>query len=127
MVRRIIITDNVDTITLLRDLVFDLTPDEVSKEAVMASGRTVKDVIGYKDTLKLPVGYLSLDDNSKLCKMIKRNAGLLTISYPSPTGDKTAQFLVEPPTYTTFDYDDEGVAIWKGVTISAKTLEVVAE
>jgi hypothetical protein len=106
---------------------FDLTPEEVSKEAVMASGRTVKDVIGYKDSLKLPVGYLSLDDNSKLCKMIKRNAGLLTISYPTPTGDKTQQFIVEPPTYTTFDYDDEGVAIWKGVTISAKTLEVVAE
>lgn len=125
--RRIIITDNIDTVTLNRDLMFDLTPEEVSKEAVMASGRTVKDVIGYKDSLKLPVGYLSLDDNSKLCKMIKRNAGLLTISYPSPTGDKTQQFIVEPPTYTTFDYDDEGVAIWKGVTISAKTLEVVAE
>ena len=125
--RRIIITDNIDTVTLNRDLMFDLTPEEVSKEAVMASGRTVKDVIGYKDSLKLPVGYLSLEDNSKLCKMIRRNAGLLTISYPTPTGDKTQQFIVEPPTYTTFDYDDEGVAIWKGVTISAKTLEVVAE
>lgn len=125
--RRIIITDNIDTITLNRDLIFDITPEEVSKEAVMASGRTVKDVIGYKDTLKLPVGYLSLEDNSKLCRMIKRNSGLLTISYPSPTGDKTEQFIVEPPTYTTFDYNDEGVAIWKGVTISAKTLEVVAE
>lgn len=125
--RRIIITDNVDTVTLNRDLMFDLTPEEVSKEAVMASGRTVKDVIGYKDSLKLPVGYLSLEDNSKLCKMIRRNAGLLTISYPTPTGDKTQQFIVEPPTYTTFDYDDGGVAIWKGVTISAKTLEVVAE
>ena len=125
--RRIIITDNIDTVTLNRDLMFDLTPEEISKSAVMASGRTVKDVIGYKDTLKLPVGYLSLEDNSKLCQMIKRNAGLLTISYPSPTGDKTEQFIVEPPTYTTFDYDDEGVAIWKGVTISAKTLEVVAE
>lgn len=125
--RRIIITDNIDTITLNRDLMFDLTPEEISKSEVMASGRTVKDVIGYKDTLKLPVGYLSLEDNSKLCKMIRRNAGLLTISYPSPTGDKTQQFIVAPPTYTTFDYDDEGVAIWKGVTISAKTLEVVAE
>lgn len=125
--RRIIITDNIDTVTLNRDLMFDLTPEEVSKEAVMASGRTVKDVIGYKDSLKLPVGYLSLEDNSKLCKMIRRNAGLLTISYPSPTGDKTQQFIVEPPTYTTFNYDDEGVAIWEGVTISAKTLEVVAE
>ena len=124
-VRRFIITDNVDTITLLRDLDFDVTPEPIEKQAVMASGRTVKDVIGYKDVLKLPVGYLSVEDNRKLLEMITRNHSLLTISYTTPTGDRTEQFLVEPPTFTSFGYDDEGVAIWKGVTITAKTLEVV--
>lgn len=125
MVRSIVITDNIETITLLRDLVVDVTPEPVEKEAEMASGRTVKDVVGYKDVLNLPVGYLSLEDNNRLCNMITRNHGLLTISYPTPTGDKLSQFIVRPPTFTAFDYDDEGVAVWKGVTISAKTVEVV--
>ena len=70
--RRIVISDNVDTITLLRDLVVDVTPEPVEKEVDMASGRTVADVTGYKDVLNLPVGYLSLEDNSKLSMMITR-------------------------------------------------------
>lgn len=123
--RRFIITDNVDTITLMRDLDFDITPEPVAKEVVMASGRTVQDVVGYKDVLKLPVGYLSVEDNTKLCEMITRNHNLLTISYESQTGDRTEQFFVTPPTWTGFGYDDEGVSIWKGVTIVAKTVEVV--
>lgn len=122
--RRIIITDNVDTVTLLRDLKIDVTPREISKSATMASGRDVKDVTGYKPELSIPVGYLSLDDMAKLKTMIERNFGLLTISYPSPERDIVAQFMVESPTYTTFDYDENGVAIWKGVTIKATAVEV---
>ncbi len=122
--RRIIITDNVDTVTLLRDLKIDVTPKEISKTATMASGRDVKDVTGYKPELSIPVGYLSLDDMAKLKTMIERNFGLLTISYPSPERDIVAQFMVDSPTYTTFDYDENGVAIWKGVTIKATAVEV---
>lgn len=123
--RRIIITDYIDTVTLLRDLEISITPKEISRKSEMASGRTVKDIVGYKDVLNLPVGYLSLDDNEKILNMITKNGGLLTISYPTPTGDLTNQFIVDPPTFTTFAYDDRGVAIWKGVTISAETVEVV--
>jgi hypothetical protein len=126
-VRSIIITDYTDTITLLRDLEIDIDNEEISKSATMASGRTVKDIVGYKDVLKIPVGYLSLEDVAKLRAMIKRNGGLLTISYPTPNGDETRQFMVDQPTYTTFDYDENGVSIWKGVTITATTLEVATE
>lgn len=123
--RRIIITDYVDTVTLLRDLEISIFPKEISRKAEMASGKTVKDVVGYKDVISLPVGYLSLSDNEKILNMITRNSGLLTISYPTPTGDMTNQFIVNPPTFTTFAYDDNGVAIWQGVTISGETVEVV--
>lgn len=123
--RNIIITDNVNTITLLNDLMFELSPEEISKTATMASGRTVKDIVGYKTVLNIPVGYLSLENVALLSSMITRNAGILTISYPTPNGDKTNVFFVNPPTYSTFDYDDFGVAIWKGVTIKASTVEVV--
>jgi hypothetical protein len=124
-VRNIILTDGIDTVTLLSDLVFDVAAEEISKIATMASGRLVKDIVGYKDVLQIPVGYLSLSDMSKLRDMIKRNKGLLEISYPTPTGDMVNQFLVEQPTYTTFAYDDNGVSVWKGVTIVATSVEVV--
>lgn len=123
--RRIVISDSVDSITLLRDLMVDVTPEPVEKEEDMASGRTVADVVGYKDVLNLPVGYLSLEDNTKLSMMITRNKGILTISYPTQTGDRTETFKVKPPKWTTFSYDDNGVAIWEGVTIQGRTVEVV--
>lgn len=125
LVRSIIFTDGVETVTLLRDIEFELRPSEISKSATMASGRLVKDIVGYKDVLEIPVGYLSLTDMAKLRDMIKRNKGLLEISYPTPNGDRVAQFLVEQPAYTPFDYDEDGVSVWKGVTIYATSVEVV--
>ncbi|MBR4266490.1 MAG: hypothetical protein IKQ46_10600 [Bacteroidales bacterium] len=122
--RNIIISDGVDTITLLNDLVFDIEPQEVSTSATMASGRLVKDIIGYKNKLVIPCGYLSLENISKLKSMIKSNNGVLQVAYPGPDGDRVEWFILEQPTYTTFSYDDEGVAVWKGVTITATAVEV---
>lgn len=123
--RNIVLSDGIDTITLLSDLVFELRPLEISKIATMASGREVKDIVGYKDVLEIPVGYLSLDNMTTLRTMINRNKGLLSISYPTPTGDQIGQFLVEQPAYTPFAYDENGVSVWKGVTITATSVEVV--
>lgn len=122
---RYVFSDDVETITLRRNLKIAVTPEPIEREVDMISGRTVKDVVGYKDVLSLPVGYLSLEDNNKLCQMITRNHGLLTISYTDATGDHTEKFIVKPPTWTSFKYDDDGVAVWEGVTIQARTVEVV--
>lgn len=122
--RNIVISDGVDSISLLNDLVFDIQPNEISKTATMASGRLVKDIIGYKNKLKIPCGYLSLENMSKLKNMIKSSKGMLQISYPAPDSDKTEWFIVDQPTYTTFSYNNEGVAVWKGVTLSATAVEV---
>lgn len=122
--RNIIISDGVNSISLLNDLVFDIKPEEISTSATMASGRLVKDVIGYKNKLEIPCGYLNLSNMSKLKNMIKSNNGILQISYPAPDSDKTEWFIVDQPTYTTFSYNDEGVAVWKGVTLSATAVEV---
>ena len=115
--RNIIITDGINTITSLNDLVFDIQPIEILSSVTMASGREVRDVIGYKDNL-------TLDQVNLLRNMIKNNNGLLQISYPTPNGDVTDWFIVNQPTYTSFGYDDEGVAIWKGVTINCTQVEV---
>lgn len=124
LMRNIIITDGINTITSLNDLVFDIQPIEILSSVTMASGREVRDVIGYKDNLKLPLGYLTLDQVNLLRNMIKNNNGLLQISYPTPNGDVTDWFIVNQPTYTSFGYNDEGVAIWKGVTINCTQVEV---
>lgn len=123
--RRFVFTDDIETVTLLRDLQFDVTPEPIEYEVEMASGRTVQDVVGYKDVLNLPVGWLSVEDHRKLCGMITRNHGILTISYETPEGERVEKFKVQAPTWTAFDYDENGVSIWKGVTISAKSVEVV--
>lgn len=124
LMRNIIITDGINTITSLNDLVFDIKPIEIVSSVTMASGREVRDVIGYKDSLKLPLGYLTLEQVNTLRDMIKNNSGLLQISYPTPNGDVTDWFIVNQPTYTSFGYNDDGVAIWKGVTINCTQVEV---
>lgn len=122
--RNVIISDGVNTINLVNDLVFDIKPQEISTSATMASGRLVKDIIGYKNTLEIPCGYLDLENMKKLKNMIKSNNGVLQISYSAPDSDKTEWFIVDQPTYTVFSYDDEGVAVWKGVTLTATAVEV---
>ena len=54
--RRIKITDGTNTVTLLRDLVFTIQPKDIGATATMASGKTVMDIIGVKNELKIPTG-----------------------------------------------------------------------
>lgn len=122
--RNVIISDGVESINLLNDIIFEIGTSEISTSATMASGRLVKDIVGYKDTLNIPVGYLSVEDMSKLRKMIRRNSGYLQISYPAPEGDTTEWFIMDQPTYSAFTYDENGVATWKGVTLTATSVEV---
>ena len=122
---KITISDGENSVELLSKIKFKLGGEEVNKQAVMASAKIVKDVIGYRDVLEVPVGYLSLEQMSVLRDMIRKNDGFLYVSYPTPNGDITSEFVVEEPQYTAFKYDDEGVAFWGDVTIKAKTTEVI--
>lgn len=116
--RKITISDGTNTITLLTDLEFTIEPKSVGSTATMASGRTVMDKVGEKDTLTIPTGWLSVEDLALLKSMIKTSPEL-TISYPTVGGDKTALFLVNQPKYKSFMYGDDGVTQWYGVTITA--------
>lgn len=122
--RNIVISDATDTVVLLNDLIFDTVTNEVSKTSEMASGKLVKDISGYRETLNIPVGYLSVEDMSKLKNMILKHSGLLSIKYPTLLGVVTKKFLVDMPPITPFSYNNEGVAIWKGFTLTAKAVEV---
>ena len=64
--RNITISDGTNTVTLLSDLVFEITPKTIRTTATMASRRTVMDVVGEKITLKIPTVGLSASDLATL-------------------------------------------------------------
>lgn len=124
--RRITITDGLDTVTLLPDLVFTIEPQTVGTRETMASGKTVMDVVGEKITLEIPTGWLSAADLAKLKAMIRRSH-ILTIAYPDVDGEKRDQFYVDHPVYKAFKYGSDGVEQWYGVTLTATQYGVSAK
>lgn len=116
--RRISITDGENTVILLKDLEFEIKPEFVGETAVMASGRTVRDHVGIKNTLHIPTGWLSPADLNLLNRMI--GAGqVLTIRYPDVDGDHEEEFWVDPPVRRSFSYGPDGVKQWYGVELTA--------
>lgn len=117
------ITDGVSTIELLSELEFSIIPIRLGSETVTAGGKTVLDVIGTKNRLVIPTGWLSPVELNKLVTMIKQNPAL-TVTYPSLSGEVTDVFVFELPELKTFKYDESGVAQWYGVTLEATQQEV---
>lgn len=117
--RRIVISDDAgNEVALIKDLEFEIMPEFVGETVMMASGRTVRDHVGIKNTLKIPTGWLSPEDLGRLCRMI--GAGqVLWISYPDVDGDHTDEFWVNPPRRKSFSYDKDGVKQWYGVELTA--------
>ncbi len=117
--RRISISDNNgNTVTLLYDLEFEIAPEFVGETVTMASGRTVRDHVGIKNTLRIPTGWLSPADLALLCRMIAQGQ-VLWISYPDVDGDHTEEFWIDPPVRKSFKYDKDGVSQWYGVELTA--------
>lgn len=114
--RNITITDGTSTVTLLSDIEFTISPEFVGTTATMASGKTVRDIVGVKNTLTVPTGWLSAADLSLLRRMIYKSH-ILTVTYPDLDGDKTAEFFVTPPEFKSFKYGADGVEQWYGVTL----------
>lgn len=114
--RNITITDGIDTVRLLSDLEFEWQPKIIGERAVMASGKTVMDVTGVKNTLTVPTGWLSAANLVKLKRMISNNV-TLRVSWPSLDGDRTDECYVGMPTFKSFRYDEDGVDVWYGVTL----------
>lgn len=85
----------------------------------MASGKTVMDVVGIKNVLVIPTGWLSPSNLATLKSMIS-NDHILTVTYPDVDGPKTKKFFVEHPVYKTFKYGADGVDQWYGVSLTMK-------
>ena len=121
--RNIIISDGVDAVELRNDLVFEIQHEELSKRKVMASGKIKKEVIGYRPVLNIPTGYVKLEDLQKLKRLIM-SGGFLRVDYPGVDGDKFGYFDISAPKFKSFKYDNDGVSVWYGVSLTCRAQEV---
>ena len=117
--REISFSDGRDTVTVSSEPEFVWRPVLIGSRAVMASGRTVMDAVGVKNTAEIPLGWLSPRDLALLKRMIQRNAAL-TVRYPTPEGIRSDLCFVDMPVFRAFRWGDDGVSQWYGVTITAE-------
>lgn len=106
------------TIFLLAGIEFEIEQRRICKKQTMASGLTVIDIIGYKNILKIPTGWLPSAELEALIFMIKVNP-CLTVTYPYLGGWREDTFIFELPMLKSFKYDDNG-AEYLGVTLEAE-------
>jgi hypothetical protein len=118
----ITITNGYDTVTLLPGIRFSILPKRIAQSATMASGRVVMDIVGYKNVLSIPTGWLPADRLYVLIDMIKKNP-YLTVEYPWLMEWKTGVFVFELPEIVAFRYDENGCDSL-GVKLEAEEAEV---
>lgn len=96
--------------------------EEVAKEAVMASGRVVKDVLGHRATLTAAWDWVPADTITALSALLRRG-GFFQVSYPSPQGTAVGEFSIQFPTMRVFAFR-RGVPMWHDVTLTMESREV---
>ena len=82
-------------VTLMPKAQIQITHEEVGTKKTMASGRIVKDIVGYRRVLNIPVGYLRVEDVRMLNALIT-SGEYLTIAYPGLNGAESGLFSVSP-------------------------------
>ena len=120
---KLIITDGTTTITMPRTKRIRLSGEEVANQVVMAGGKTVKEMIGFRKTLTAEWDYVPASTMAALHGLL-RQGGFFTVSYQDIDG--TAQsdsFSINYPTSKIFKFIN-GVAMWHGVTLVMTGQEV---
>lgn len=95
---------------------------EVSNTVKMASGKVVKDMLGYRAVVTASWDWLPAGSIVTLAALLRGNP-FLYVEYPSPGGSATGWFEVEYPNMKVFAYKN-GEAVWHGVTLSMTAQEV---
>lgn len=95
---------------------------EVSKSVTMASGKVVKDMIGYRASLTAEWDWIPADTIITLVAMLK-SGGFFYVEYPSPQGDASGVFEIGYPSMKIFAFKN-GVPVWHGVKLPMTAQEV---
>ena len=97
---------------------------EVANTVTMASGKVVKDMIGYRATVEAVWDFVPASKLTALAALL-RSGGFFFVEYPSPTGDTSGMFEIEYPSMNVFAYKG-GVAVWHDVKLKMTAQEVTA-
>lgn len=98
--------------------------ESVYNEVTMASGRKVRDIIGYRRTITAEWDLINASDMVSLLAMIKSGAYLF-VEYPDPElGDSSGYFDIKCSPLTLFKFTN-GVGVWHNVTLAMTAQEVV--
>ncbi len=119
----IIITDGSNTVTLPAGTEYSITRERIGSEGTASDGSTVLDILGYKVTVSVSTVKLSKAMLGVLVGMIE-NSPFLSLTYPDISGSVTADFLFEMPELKAFEFDEDGVSEWYGITLTATGKEV---
>ena len=114
--------DRTSCIELPRIKDIQVGAEEVANTVKMASGKVVKDMIGYRSTVKAAWDYIPASTLSALAVLL-RSGGFFFAEYPSPTGDASGVFEIDYPTMSIFSYKN-GIAVWHDVTLKMTAQEV---
>lgn len=95
---------------------------EVANTVSMASGKVVKDMIGYRPSVEASWDYVPASTLTALAVLL-RGGGFFYVEYPSPTGDAKGMFEIEYPTMAVFQFKD-GEAVWHNVKLKMTAQEV---
>ena len=120
---KIYTTDMSDHVELPRVKAVQVGAAEVSNTVTMASGKVVKDMIGYRPTVQATWDYIPADTIIALTTLL-RGGGFFFVEYPSPNGVATGVFEIAYPTLSIFAFKD-GVAVWHKVQLKMTAQEVV--
>jgi hypothetical protein len=110
------------SVTLPRTKQISVGAQEISKSVTMASGKLVKDIVGYRASVKASWDYVPASAVAALVGIL-RGGGFCFVEYPSPSGDASGYFEIDYPTMSVFGFKN-GIAVWHDVTLSMSAQEV---
>lgn len=121
---RIIISSGNKKIMLPKSRSINVHYEPKYTEIAVASGKLVRDMLGFRKVISYSADYFPNDDLRVLLEMIT-SGEFLSVEYPDPTyGEDYGVFSVEPPTPTVFRYDQNGNGVWHDISLEMQSQEV---
>ena len=117
-------SDKSHSVTLPRVRDIEVGAEEESKTVTMASGKTVKDILGYRAKVTAVWDWIPADLVTEPLNLLKTGA-FLWVEYPAPSGNGAGFFSIEYPTLSVFCYKNS-VPVWHDMTLSMTAQEVTA-
>jgi len=120
---RIIISNDVYSITLPLSKKPMIGSEEVSHKVEMASGKIVKEIIGFRTVIDTEYDAIPATSLTKVIKMV-RAGGFLNVQYPDLDGtDKSELFDVTVSQMGIFKFHN-GSPWWRGLILHMQSQEV---